>query len=267
MKKMNYLLGLLVVAALSFTFTSCDDTKDAGPTIDLFGGDYIDADATVAAGSTMLFKVNCTAGDKNLEEFFVIEGNANVTGYPEEITTGDSFQKEISLTAPTTVGDVIYTFKVVDKNDNFDEVSVTITVEASGTAFATEVTSGKVYHFLAPEMASWNLVADAAISSSSADDIIYIQNNDEAGAYIGKFQSKNSTGFVKVTLDYATATKEEATAAYTGSSTTIDAPAANDVYVAMKGTELYLIKITDINTTDGASTAGNTGSMSFSYKK
>jgi hypothetical protein len=184
MKKLNYLLGLLLVAAIGFT--SCEETEDVGPTIDLLGGEYIDMDTEVEAGATMMFKVNATAGDKNLEEFYVIKDGVNLSGYPTEIS-GDLYQEVVTLTAPMNEGTYVYTFKVMDKADMDDEISVSITVTASGNPISTFTaklmgaqSSASYGSFLDAETGTVYLLSDAMTNASSVDVFYYYGSSNQA---------------------------------------------------------------------------------------
>jgi hypothetical protein len=186
MKKLNYLLSLLLVVGMAFTFTSCDDTEAVGPTIDLFGGDYIDANTTVTAGATMMFKMNATAGDKNLAEFYVTKDGTNLSGYPLEIS-GDTYQEVVEIEAPLNEGSYVYGFKVVDKDDLYDEVTVTITVEAASGPISTYSAKlmGAQSHatlgsFLDAETGTVYLLAAARTNASAVDVFYYYGSSNQA---------------------------------------------------------------------------------------
>lgn len=285
MKKISVLFAFLLLAAVTFVGCKKDEEEKAAPTIAFSGTDAgngsVEIDFAVTDPKSLVFNVNLAAeGEiatftitKKIYASSTTTSQLTATGYDGKTSFTYNFDQSFASADFTGVTKIEFMFDVTDKQDPAKSVSKMFTVTkkttSAGTPFATEFTTAKIYHILAPENASWDLVNDALISSSSPVADIYIQNNDAAGVVAGKFQSKNSCEFVKVSIDYSTATKEEAETAYTAgtSSTSVSSVAANDVFVAKKGSELYMIKITAISTTDGTSTAGNKGSMSFSYKK
>jgi len=277
MKKMKMFALMLLAGVVFFSSCSSDDETGPAPTISFsnFPAGNYEIDFATVATFDLSFAVIITAE----EQINTLSAKRKVGGTTVNITpapTGFAGQTSFTYNFLGTFNEtdtypIELIFSVTDKADQTTEKTFTVTKKAptqQETPFATEITTGKVFHILAPEMASWNLAGDVAVGSANTTDS-YIRNMDAAGSFTGKFESKNGTQFVKVTLNYATASKEAAEAAYAAGTPagSVAAVAVNDVFVAKKGTELYLIKVTNISTTDGASTAGNKGSMSFSYKK
>lgn len=96
-------------------------------------------------------------------------------------------------------------------------------------------------------------------------------NTDVAGqAFTGKWTSGNDTKYFKLnTYNYETALAMPAMRAFNAETASIDvaAPAANDIYIALKGDKYFVVKVTAVLPTFDTGTGGNKGKIEFSYKK
>lgn len=163
-----------------------------------------------------------------------------------------------------------YQFIVTDNEDQVVDKVFTVT---ENTAFPT-TREGYTYHISAPETGAWNLDADVAVASTGVAADKHIINSDSPGSFTGKWISTepngNGTLFVKVTgYDFTAGLVKSAQQLYAAgtTSTIVNAPAVNDVYIAKLADKYYVIKVTNINPTEGTSTQGNKGKITFSYKK
>jgi len=266
MKKVKSLL--LASLAFATIFSSCnkDDDDAVAPEIGSISSQTIDA------GDTLNVTFNVTAGSAKLQDDGVTvtlkEGsNSLLIGAPavSEIETG--LNVVITHTF-AQAGDYVCEVIAIDKDGLVDSASFNITVKAIApeeVQFDKEITTGIVWNQAGEGKGAWDLTNDVALSSSgTAADI---QNEDVATTtFTGKFKSENGTSFVKVTLDYATASKTAAIAAYAeGTAVTEATPTTNDVYVAKNGENYYLILITAVDPT--AENGANDGSVTFKYKK
>jgi len=264
----------LFLAALAATamFTSCGSDDDAKVPVISFPNDGGVA-VTKKVGDSISFQVDVTPGDGKLitegvDVTLTLDGLA--LDYTAFTTTesGDNL-KVIATYKFTKAGVYVFTIDAIDKDDVVAvSQTKTVTVEAAGVAFTKEITTGVVWNAAGPGQGAWDLDADAALSSSATASI---QNLDVVSvAFTGKFKSENGTSFVKVAAaDYATLTQTTADAAFTkGTAVTEVTPVVNDVYVAKKGTSIYLIKITAVDATAKFETTSvNNGKITFSYKK
>jgi hypothetical protein len=147
MKKLSYLLGLLLVAG--FLFTSCSDDDDAEllpPAISFLGGDYqtgyprTSADATKTVGQEFVFGITAsTKSDKDLKRLLIQRKFENVS----TITILDSAFSKTSITldiitfAYPTPGTEDFVCTVYDKNDKSSTISFTITTQAAAPNITT----------------------------------------------------------------------------------------------------------------------------------
>ena len=87
MKKLTYLLGLLVVASAIFTSCSKDETEPDPPSITFLGGtepstgwERVDGDVSLTVGEPFVFGFTASSNsDKNLSTIKVTRNYENVT--------------------------------------------------------------------------------------------------------------------------------------------------------------------------------------------
>jgi hypothetical protein len=129
------------IAAVLFTitfFSACDKDKDAGtlPNISFkTGTGYTSADATVAKKATVLIGINASKAETN-DVLVTFDGSKSTNGgtstsfYSESLTgtLGDTYSKDLPITADSTAGTTKYTFTVVNKDGLKNSVSLTLTV-------------------------------------------------------------------------------------------------------------------------------------------
>ena len=132
MKKLSILIALILMAFVGF-FSGCEDTTEpVGPTLEFFGGNYIDENVTVEPGGVLAFSWLATKGDANLASFSIERDNITLAGYPDEDIPNDNYQATVQLEAPQNEGAYVYEFIVIDNDDLSASESFTITVEQSG---------------------------------------------------------------------------------------------------------------------------------------
>jgi hypothetical protein len=132
MKKLSFLTALILMAFVGF-FSGCTDTTDkVGPTLEFFGGNYIDEDVTVEPGGVLAFSWLATKGDGNLTSFSIERDGVTLAGYPDTDIPNDSYQGTVELEAPLNEMAYVYEFIVTDNNDLTASQSFTITVEQTG---------------------------------------------------------------------------------------------------------------------------------------
>jgi hypothetical protein len=189
MKKLNFLLSLLVVFGMAFTFTSCEEEGDAvPPSISLTGGEgYITADATVAPGAELMFKVDVRKGDANLDMLTATSDGSPIASSPYEDIDNTADIVEITVDAPQAVGPKGYKFEVTDKDGETASVSVTVTVEEAGGAITTYTAklmgaqNNTTYgSFLDAETGTVYMLADARTHAADVDVFYYFGSSNEA---------------------------------------------------------------------------------------
>lgn len=277
MKKLNYLLGLLVLVAFGLTFTACSDDDDddgvIGPSVELLNETgYISANYTATPNETLMFKVDVRKGDANLETLVMKRDDVQI-GDTYELEK-DADVVEITTDAPAGENDYAYKFEATDKDGETGSVTITVTVETAATY--TEYTGVQVYSGTddsADRNNIWassdNSVFSYANANSSADmqakaDLVYYYDGfpdggdwtfaspdgvtpadfDDADGWA----SKNSTRFATLT----TTAFDDADFAAVGTPTDVKVTmvAIGDVYgLLLDGGKRVILKVTAIEGT------------------
>jgi predicted heme/steroid binding protein len=219
MRKINFLLVSLLVVASGF-FASCEKDDEGGSSIDFFGGNYIDADATVEAGSTLAFKF--TATSETSMELLEVEMTGYGVVFDEEIpnASNKSYTKEVTLTAPANAGTYTYEFQIWDNADGDANLivskSITITVTAAGGALTTYTdkilgaqTSSNGSSFLSVDGTVLQ-IADAKANSNKVDFMYYYSGGD-LSTIVAPSDASAATQFNNATNGVATWSVKNAT--------------------------------------------------------
>jgi hypothetical protein len=138
MRKLNYLLGLIILTGL--VFASCSKDEDPNPpTINFKGGthvgtgmEYIDGDVTLSVASQFMVGITASsASDANLKNIKVVRDFENVITITQFDSTfnASNFAIDIIFLAYPTAGTEVWTFTATDKNDKQTSISFTITTE------------------------------------------------------------------------------------------------------------------------------------------
>ena len=152
MKKLSYLLGLLLIGGLIFSSCSKDDDDDeptsVAPSMNFKGGThtpsgtpYVDGDITLTTGDIFWVGINASANsntDKKLQNLKVVRKYMEVI----EITQVDSsfnesvYAADLGFYAYPQAGTELWTFTVTDKDGEKAVLSFTITTEAAAPTIA-----------------------------------------------------------------------------------------------------------------------------------
>jgi hypothetical protein len=285
MKKLSLLTVFILFAFVGF-FSGCEDiTEDTAPTLEFFGGNYIDEDVTVEPGGVLAFSWLATKGSSNLSSFSIERDNITLAGYPDEDIPNDNYSATVSLEAPQNEGAYVYKFIVTDNNDLTASKSFTITVEQTGgpikswttTLGSHQSNTGSSFASITGEVFQ---MTEAKANSTLIDFMYYygasnlatIAAPDDADAAtvftgtaaLSTWTTKNSTRFKTTSL---TAANFDAIADdllivsnATGASDTDENQLAVGNVIAFMtdadkagGSKMGLIKITTINTGAGGS--------------
>lgn len=285
MKRLKlFALGLLTT---SMFLTSCSDEEDDdanGPLLTVTEGLYGIDNGTVNAtvGDNLTFTWDARKGDRDLHEFDVmVDGTSiadttlagNQLPFSLDNANDETYADGYVFSVGMNEGTRTIEFSVTDKDDLSDMVSVTVNVASDETPLATEVT-GAFFHIGGSLEGAYDLVNDVVMAASANDADKDMVNTDAAGdAFTGSWEAGmgNATTFVKVSgFDYENATVESAMSAFANgaASSSVDNPAANDMYVALlRGTDYAVIKVTEVDPDNNDCNCGNTGKISFDYKK
>ena len=281
MKKIKFLALMMVAGAL--VFTSCKkDEEVAAPTISFSGASSYEV--ALADSTRIVFNADIKA-DGKVDAFTVtrteVTGTTETSGSPEDVSAAKgetaytyNFDETFKATDFAGIDKILYVFNVTDKEGASVSKTLTITLEQTNqeTPFAQEITTGNFWHIQGPNEGAWDLDGDALVASTGDVTTKSMINTDPADAsstssFTGSWNSGNNTEFVKDnSFDYANATVEAAGAAYAAGtpSGTVTNPAVDDIYIAKKGTIIYVIKITALTP---EATKNNNGQIKFSYKK
>ena len=147
MKKLSYLLGLLLLAGMIFTSCSDDETTEPlTPTLAFLGGEYepgkdrVDSDVTLTVGEEFVFGVSgSTRSDKDLKRLLIQRKFENVSTITilDSAFNHASIILDITTFAYPTVGSEDFICTVWDKNDKYTEISFTVTTEPAAPDITT----------------------------------------------------------------------------------------------------------------------------------
>ena len=147
MKKLSYLLGLLLLAGMIFTSCSDDETTEPlTPTLAFLGGEYepgkdrVDSDVTLTVGEEFVFGISgSTRSDKDLKRLLIQRKFENVSTITilDSAFSASSFLRDYMTFAYPTVGTEDFICTVWDKNDKYTEISFTITTEPAAPDITT----------------------------------------------------------------------------------------------------------------------------------
>jgi hypothetical protein len=110
----------------------CGDDEALGPALQLYGGDFIDSDVTVAPGAILKFSWHATKGDAKLESMTITRDNIALANWNEkEIpnSANESYSDTAVLEAPLNEGSYTHALIVTDKDGLTATQSVVITVD------------------------------------------------------------------------------------------------------------------------------------------
>ena len=280
-------IALLALASASMVFmASCkNEEKKAAPKIVVKNKDVQDlkGDAketdfplTVAAQpasglkvSSLAFKVtykndagqNAEQNEKKISaknETLGYTGKIELTELPAGIKEGTITIIAIDSDKNKTTVDVKYNFSGTTPTPNPGE-----------TGWNAEK-QGAINHATGGKNGAFNLKAGKGemLASGKPEDR-YMMNTSRQGAdFVASKPKGNNTAFVKATVDYDKVTVADAETAFKAAtaSTDVAAVAVGDVYLAQKGAEFYIIKITKVDNDNNSTRKGEKGCIEFSYK-
>lgn len=288
MKKLKlFTLGLL---GASFFLTSCaDDEEDTlGPSVtitELNTGSTPNDDITIEKGQSISFAWDARKGDSDLERVSINSSGSNSptniptseagNDFPYDVASGDRSSYLDTLVfsdAGLNEGTTSYTFTFRDADGNTAEAAFEVTVEDAGTPMNNEV-NGAFFHIGGSLEGAYDLENETVVAASMPDGDKDMINMDLAGsAFTGSWTAGNSTMYVEASgFDYDGATVEAAETAYNNgtASASVNDPANGDIYIAkLRGNNIYaVIKIVDVDPDDNTCSCGNTGKITFDFKK
>jgi hypothetical protein len=283
MKRISYLFMLMAVSTLILTSCGKEEITTADPTISfqndvkslVFNGtNNVDVNITFEAEgeieSVVLVKPTFTGTQTiDLTKKMGVSYTEDAEGKTSSIYFFKVTTAELDSLDDAGAFPLVYTFTLTDKDLRTTTGTFTVTKQTANTPLSVSK-SGMFYHIAGSLQGAYNLVNDVLVGAAGAATDKHMINTDAAGdPFTGKFESGNGTKFVKANAyDFANATEEAAITAYAaGAELTTVTPAANDIYIAKNGTTYFVIKITSIDPADNTCACGNTGKISFDYKK
>ena len=165
MKNRIFLFLSILIAGMTF-FTSCSESdpvepQDVKPTINFIGGTgYISANATVPAGSIIKMGVNAfanaTSGAKLVKLTITRVFNNFPTIALDSVINVSSYTLSFNTEARSEIGPETWFFKITDKDNQTNEISLTIT---------TEATAGPINTFSMKILGAQNAVTGSSFAS------------------------------------------------------------------------------------------------------
>lgn len=298
------LLALAGVSLLAFTSCKKEETKNA-PTLIIktkadkeVGKDAVKAEdfdlfANVKVDKSLKVKeLSYTVKYTKANETNQVDGKKEVVK-TEYVKTEDKYVGKIEKAKiPAEAAKGIIEVVVLDSDGK--KVSQTVNFDFSGvtpnpgpaptpeTGWGAEK-NGAINHVNGVKSGSFDLKNGANVASQDAakKESRYMMNTSmgEGKPFVAGWTSEkvaslgnaegNGTKFAKVAVDYAKVTVEAAKAAFDAASPsmTVSDVAVDNVYVAVKDTEVYIIKITKVdNTNNSTRKKEDKGCIEFSYK-
>jgi len=218
MKKLSYLLGLLVVTGIIFTSCSKDDDEptDVKPTINFKGGgDYVSGDVTVDVNDTLLIGVTATQNSnttKKLQEIYISRTSENNIVWDTTMEINETFYDAdfnfIALSIPTVE---TIAFRVSDKDGEVSSVSLDVTTEPNTTPLE------------GAQALEWIRDSGAAGTGLDMFGLKWTSNAKDIFAVIQKNDADPADLFVQLTADeWTSITTKEDLAAAVDAATEID---------------------------------------------
>lgn len=261
MRKINFLLVSLLVVASGF-FASCSKDDEGGNSIDFFGGNYIDGDVTVPAGSTLAFKF--TATSETSMELLEIDMDGYGVVFDEEIpnASNNSYTKEVTLTAPSNPGTYVYDFQIWDNATGDASLIVSKTITVTVTAAAGQISTYSNINLGASNVTTHGsyLDAEAGIAYKLSDvngsttiknaiDIIFDLGTLYNSTTTALFSSGTGTKFKATTItgtEYSAMTTDANFPTVTADLNTIPATANSVIFFVTKAGKKGLIKVNSL---------------------
>jgi len=184
MKKVHVIIGLLLLAMLTM-FVECGDEEALGPSLSLYGGEFIDSEETVVPGAVLAFAWHAQSGDAKLEYMTISRDGVALVGWDDkEIpnSENENYTDTALLEAPRNIGEYTYSLIVTDKDALTASKSVLITVESQ--VVAPNVYANRVLGSYSVATGSSFVSADGtvitlgvAIQNSSSVDIVFFHGS------------------------------------------------------------------------------------------
>lgn len=293
-------IALLALASAGMVFfASCNGNKEkksapvilvkTGTNLSDLKGDATEASfpltviAKPASGlkvSTLEFSVayKNAAGQDATQAKKKISGKNETAGYTGMIQLADlpAGVKEGTITIFATDSD-----KSESKLDIKYNLSGTTPTPNPGETGWDAEKQGAINHATGGKNGAFNLKAGKGemLATGKPEDRYMMNTSKEKQDFVAGWSSKevnglaskpkgNNTAFVKATVDYDKVTVADAETAFKAAtaSTDVAAVAEGDVYLAQKGTEFYIIKITKVDNDNNSTRKGEKGCIEFSYK-
>lgn len=143
MKKLSYLLGILVVAGMLFSACSKEEENMEPPSLSFLGGEgRIDSDETLTVGTEFTFGFTASkVSDQDLRRVLIqrkFENVSTITVLDSAISAA-SFTLDITTFAYPTVGAEDFEITVTDKADKSSTISFTITTTPAASNITTYI--------------------------------------------------------------------------------------------------------------------------------
>lgn len=148
-----------------------------------------------------------------------------------------------------------------------DEKAEDPTPTPTPTNSYSKVKTGYFYHNLSTLNCAWNLATDASVSkndAASTQSILAISSGD----FSGDWESGNGTTFVKASssFNYTSFTDADVVTAYNLGPVLTEVypnPQTENILIAKNGSIYYVIKVTNINPSDGTCACAHAGKLTF----
>ena len=267
MKKLNFLLAIVLVTGISFLSSCSKDTTTTPPTIMLNAGvGYTAADVTVPVNTELKVGVIAQSTGSKLTNLKISQTFSDSTSTLKELTFSlDSINRDFTITAPAEVGSLKLAFKITAADGESAEASFVITTTGSPINTYTAVLLGGQ---LNPDLGSFYSTGDnevmklavARTNPAKADLVFYYGETLKASIVaISDPQLLGVPEFLE-TKDWSVrnATKFKLASDVDWATITTDASIAA-VATNFTGTHINGLLISDIVAFETAATSSNPG--------
>jgi len=284
MKKLSYLLGLMLIAGMVFTSCKKDDDEeplDLKPIISIKGGaGYVDGNVTVNIGDTVKIGISAAKNSnsgKKLQDLYISLTSQNIIQWDTTLTINDDYyNQDFLFGSPNTAITERILFRVTDKDSESNQISLDVTWAETETVMTYENDTACIWNIIGPNPGAWDLINNQfKLLSEPPDDKDMVNTTTAASPppeiFEKEWESLNNTAFVKANgFDYDNATVEAADETYEAGTPVqlVSDVEVGDIYIAkLRDLNIHaVIKITNIIITVNDKN-DNLDKIEFSYKK
>ncbi len=273
MKNIKLFTALLLAGGLILGSCGTDEPEVEAP-LPTGPSSFIASPDSVAGAPGDTFSIALSGSSANaLSAIYISEGLSGLTD--TLILDGSTFvDTTYTITIPSSavVGDeYFFSFSLEDTDGSTYRKFASTVATATLPPLSSEF-EGTVYHIDGTGFGSYDFVNDVAISITSPNSIVDLQNTNQSAAFDGSWTTLNSTRFFFAPgFDWNNATTQSVTEACEAGTpeTSITAPADGEVYIVQLRDGSHAVMLVTLVDPIVIPPSGGTigGELTFVYKK